>query len=104
MVKATRFLNQDLENEFLVMEDYPHLYPDENRQPQMDEPPCDKQCEELQMFLYKLDEMLTWYLLIPLCSIGIVFNLASIGALFNNTLHLRRSLIQLFIFLNSSDV
>ena len=104
MVEATRFLDQESENKFAVMEDYQHLYPDENHQPQMEEPTCDEECEELQMFLYKIDEMVTWYGLIPLCIIGIVINVASIGALFNNTLHLRRSLIQLLIFLNSSDV
>ena len=61
---------------------------------------CDKTCE----LLNKIDATVSVYGLIPLCVIGALFNLASIGALFNNKLRLRRSLVQLFIFLNTSDV
>lgn len=67
---------------------------------ELKEDECDKTCK----ILAKMDEIVSLYVLIPLCVIGIIFNFASIGALFNNKLRLRRSLIQLFIFLNISDV
>ena len=62
------------------------------------------ECNKLCIILDKIDDIVSLYVLIPLVIIGITFNFASIGALFNNKLHLRRSLIQLFIFLNISDV
>ena len=43
------------------------------------------------------------YVMAPLCVIGLIFNFVSIGALFHNKLRLRKSLIQLFIFLNTFD-
>ena len=43
------------------------------------------------------------YVMGPLCVIGLIFNNVSIGALFHNKLRLRKSLIQLFIFLNTFD-
>ena len=61
-------------------------------------------CDDMCNILNKIDDIVSLYGLIPLCIIGIIFNFASIGALFNNKLHLRRSLVQLFIFLNISDV
>ena len=61
-------------------------------------------CDNMCRILNKIDDIVSLYGLVPLCIIGIIFNFASIGALFNNKLHLRRSLIQLFIFLNISDV
>ena len=72
----------------------------ENHSDINDELQCDKTCE----LLNKIDATVSVYGLIPLCVIGALFNLASIGALFNNKLRLRRSLVQLFIFLNTSDV
>ena len=102
MDEASSFGYQEFENELLRMQK--QMIPDENEEPQMGGPPCDQKCGELLIFLDWIDEMVTLYGLIPLIIIGIIFNFASIGALFNNTLHLRRSLIQLFIFLNASDV
>ena len=61
-----------------------------------DEEECDELC--------RLDNMVSIYVLFPLCIFGIIFNFASIGALLNNKLRLRISLIQLFVFLNTSDV
>ena len=102
MDEASSYGYQEFENELSRMHE--RLIPDENVGPPTEDSPCDQQCEELFMFLDWIDEMVTLYGLIPLSTIGIIFNFASIGALFNNTLHLRRSLIQLFIFLNTSDV
>ena len=102
MDEASSFGYQEFENELSRMQE--QLVPDENRIPQMEDSECDQKCGELLIFLDWIDEMVTLYGLIPLTTIGIIFNFASIGALFNNTLHLRRSLIQLFIFLNTSDV
>ena len=102
MDEASSFGYQEFENELSRMQE--QLVPDENTSPQMEDSSCDQKCGELLIFLDWIDEMVTLYGLIPLTTIGIIFNFASIGALFNNTLHLRRSLIQLFIFLNTSDV
>ena len=102
MDEASSFGYQEFENELSRMQE--QLVPDENASPQMGDDDCDQKCGELLLFLDWIDEMVTLYGLIPLTTIGIIFNFASIGALFNNTLHLRRSLIQLFIFLNTSDV
>ena len=102
MDEASSFGYQEFENELSRMQE--QLVPDENTSPHMEDSECDQKCGELLIFLDWIDEMVTLYGLIPLTTIGIIFNFASIGALFNNTLHLRRSLIQLFIFLNTSDV
>ena len=64
----------------------------------------DFKCDYMCGLLNRIDDGVNLFGLVPLCIIGIIFNFASIGALFNNKLHLRKSLIQLFIFLNSSDV
>ena len=94
-------------NEFSMTaeEEEQQVLPEDEKLPLSNEAAnCDEVCQEYHNLMDQIDEMVTLYGLIPLCTIGIIFNFASIGALFNNTLHLRRSLIQLFIFLNSSDV
>ena len=102
MEEGSSFGYQEFENELSRMKE--ELLSDQNASPPMDDSHCDEECEKLLVLLDDIDKMVTLYGLIPLSTIGIIFNFASIGALFNNTLHLRRSLIQLFIFLNTSDV
>ena len=55
-------------------------------------------------FFDQITHFISIYGLTPLCVVGIIFNFASMSALYNNKLRLRKSLIQLFIFLNISDV
>ena len=76
--------------------------------PQFDEGEgCDEACKQekdMLDLLDHIDSIVSIYVLLPLCIFGIVFNFASIGALLHNKLCLRISLIQLFMFLNTSDV
>ena len=63
-------------------------------------------CNSSKAQSWNFDEIKTgvkMYGMSPLCIIGILFNIFSIGALFSNKLRLRKSLIQMFILLNTSD-
>ena len=43
------------------------------------------------------------YIMTPLCVLGVIINVLSIGVLIRNKLRLQKLLIQLFIFLNTFD-
>ena len=59
--------------------------------------------EVLGFTLETIEANIRIYVMTPLCTIGVIFNVVSIGVLFSNKLRLRKSLIQLFAFLNTFD-
>lgn len=54
-------------------------------------------------WFYAFKGICQFYVIPILCAAGVVFNIASISVLFGNYLHLQKSLVSLFSFLNMSD-